>query len=65
MGSWARLDGWLRPDKPADRLMSRMNACELADRVVNARLLNMAFTGHSPHEKHPQWLLPALATFLG
>jgi len=45
--------------------MSRMNACELADRVVNARLLNMAFTGHSPHEKHPQWLLPALATFLG
>lgn len=39
--------------------------CELTDRVANARLLNIAFTGHSPHEDHPQWLMPALKKVLG
>lgn len=48
-----------------DRLVSRPNACELADRVASARLLNIAFTGHSPHEDHPQWVLPALKAMLG
>ncbi|MGE8436487.1 MAG: alpha/beta fold hydrolase [Pseudomonas palmensis] len=48
-----------------DRLVTRANACELADRVANAQLLNIPFTGHSPHEDHPQWVMPALKALLG
>jgi len=47
-----------------DPLVSRTNAVELADRVPNAKLLNLPFADHSPHEERPQWLLPMLDAFL-
>ncbi|MFO3796934.1 MAG: alpha/beta fold hydrolase, partial [Anaerolineales bacterium] len=47
-----------------DMLVSRTNAVELADRVLNARFLNIPFANHSPQEDRPEWLTPALEAFL-
>lgn len=47
-----------------DTLVSRSNALELAERVAGARLLNMPFAEHSPHEERPEWLLSVLEVFL-
>ncbi|MCD9031971.1 alpha/beta hydrolase [Luteimonas sp. Y-2-2-4F] len=47
-----------------DPLVSRRHAAELADRVAGARLLNLPYAGHSPHEERPDWLLPPLEAFL-
>ena len=47
-----------------DMLVSRTNAVELADRVPNARLLNVPFANHSPQEDRPEWLIPVLEKFL-
>lgn len=47
-----------------DRLVSRANAMELVEQVPGAQLLNLALADHSPHESHPQWLLPIMEAFL-
>lgn len=47
-----------------DQLVSRTNAIELADRVPDAKLLNIPFADHSTHEDRPEWLLPVLDVFL-
>lgn len=47
-----------------DMLVSRTNVVELADRVPNARLLNVPFADHSAHEDRPEWLLAILEVFL-
>ncbi|MBH3345578.1 alpha/beta fold hydrolase [Pseudomonas parafulva] len=47
-----------------DRLVSRANALELVEQVPGAQLLNLALADHSPHETHPQWLLPVVEAFL-
>lgn len=47
-----------------DRLVSRANALELVEQVPGAQLLNLALADHSPHETHPQWLLPVMEAFL-
>lgn len=47
-----------------DRLVSRAHTVELADRVQDARLLNIPFANHSAHEDRPEWLLPVLNAFL-
>lgn len=47
-----------------DRLVSRINAVELAERVPNARFLNIPFADHSPQEDRPQWLSAFLDAFL-
>lgn len=47
-----------------DMLVSRTNAVDLADRVPNARLLNVPFANHSPQEDQPEWLIPVLEAFL-
>ena len=47
-----------------DRLVSRANAAELADRVTGAKLLNLPFADHSVQESQPQYLLATLNEFL-
>lgn len=47
-----------------DMLVSRTNAVELADKVPNAKLLNIPFANHSPQEDRPEWLTPILEAFL-
>lgn len=46
-----------------DPLVSREHAVELADRVKGARLANLPFAGHSPHEEQPAWVLSLLNEF--
>lgn len=46
-----------------DPLVSREHAVELADRVQGARLANLPFTGHCPHEEKPAWILSLLNEF--
>ncbi|WP_199174633.1 alpha/beta fold hydrolase [Stenotrophomonas maltophilia] len=46
-----------------DPLVSREHAVELADRVQGARLANLPFAGHSPHEEKPAWVLSLLDAF--
>ncbi|MDX7992863.1 alpha/beta fold hydrolase [Xenorhabdus littoralis] len=52
----------VRGDK--DSLVSRINSVELADQVNHSYLLNIPFTGHSPHEEKPELLMPFLNEFL-
>ncbi|OTA16306.1 hydrolase [Xenorhabdus vietnamensis] len=52
----------VRGDK--DSLVSRTHLTELADQVTHACLLNIPFTGHSPHEERPELLMPFLEEFL-
>lgn len=47
-----------------DELVSRSNAVELADRVKNAKLLNLPFAGHVAHEDQPKTFLWAVHQFL-
>ncbi|MHC1790833.1 alpha/beta fold hydrolase [Solidesulfovibrio sp.] len=46
-----------------DPLVSRTNAVELADRVANAKLLNLPFAGHCVHDEQPEPVLWALKAF--
>ncbi|WP_231691333.1 alpha/beta fold hydrolase [Alcaligenes faecalis] len=46
-----------------DPLVSREHAVELADRVRGARLANLPFAGHSPHEEKPAWIFSLLNEF--
>lgn len=46
-----------------DPLVSREHAVGLADRVPGARLANLPFTGHSPHEDKAAWILSLLEAF--
>ncbi|MBI6548247.1 alpha/beta fold hydrolase [Xenorhabdus lircayensis] len=48
----------------SDSLVSRINSTELANQVTHSCLLNMPFTGHSPHEEKPEMLMPFLKAFL-
>ncbi len=52
----------VRGDK--DSLVSRIHSAELADQVSRSYLLNIPFTGHSPHEERPELLVPFLREFL-
>ncbi|MBA6115008.1 alpha/beta hydrolase [Pseudomonas sp. NC26] len=47
-----------------DRLVSRANSMELAERVPGAKLLNIPFADHSVQESQPKWLLCVLDEFL-
>lgn len=47
-----------------DRLVSRANAMELAERVTGAKLLNIPFADHCVQESQPKWLLCVLDEFL-
>lgn len=47
-----------------DPLVSRRHAVEMAERVSSARLANLPYTGHSPHEDKPEWVLALLDAFL-
>lgn len=47
-----------------DPLVSRRHALDMADRVKGARLANLPFVGHSPHEERPAWVLALLERFL-
>jgi len=47
-----------------DFLVSRRQAFELSDRVVDARLLNLPFASHTVLEDQPEAALPALDAFL-
>lgn len=46
-----------------DPLVSREHAVGLADRVQGARLAILPFSGHSPHEEKPAWVLSLLNEF--
>ncbi|MBC8949553.1 MULTISPECIES: alpha/beta fold hydrolase [Xenorhabdus] len=52
----------VRGDK--DSLVSRTYLTELVDQVTHSYLLNIPFTGHSPHEEKPELLMPFLKEFL-
>lgn len=47
-----------------DQLVSRENSIALADRVDNARLLNLSYADHALHEDRADWLWPTLEHFL-
>lgn len=52
----------LRGDE--DHLVSRLQATEQADKVKNAILANLPFTGHCPHEEQPELMAKILLKFL-
>ncbi|MDC9596143.1 alpha/beta fold hydrolase [Xenorhabdus anantnagensis] len=52
----------VRGDK--DSLVSRIHLTELANQITHSSLLNIPFTGHSPHEEKPELLMPFLKEFL-
>ncbi|MCE4057108.1 alpha/beta fold hydrolase [Pseudomonas sp. Au-Pse12] len=47
-----------------DMLVSRTNAVDLVEQVPGAKLMNLPFCGHSPHEEQPDITLWAINKFL-